>query len=73
MDSNPMKPNSLPNAPRYRHRVWLPGALLVCVGALSLAGARAREAQEPGATLASPTAEALKVDASLGILGDRDR
>ena len=65
MDSNPMKPNPLPNAPRYRHRVWLPGALLVCVGALSLAGARAREAQQPGATVASPAPEALEVDASL--------
>lgn len=65
MGSNPMKLDPLPNAPRYRHRIWLPAVLVVCVVALSPAGARAREAQQPGATLASPTAEALEVDASL--------
>ena len=65
MASKPMNPNHLPNAPRYRHRIWLPAVLVVCVVALSPAGARAREAQQPGATLATPTAEALEVDASL--------
>lgn len=65
MDSNPMKPIPLPKATAHRHKVWLPGALLVCAAVLSLAGARAQEAQQPGATLASPAAEALEVDASL--------
>lgn len=64
MDSNPMKPIPLPKATAHRHKVWLPGALLVCAAVLSLAGARA-QAQQPGATLASPAAEALEVDASL--------
>jgi dienelactone hydrolase len=60
-----MKPIPLPKATAHRHKVWLPGALLVCAAVLSLAGARAQEAQQPGATLASPAAEALEVDASL--------
>lgn len=65
MARNPMKTKPVPGKSRQRNLACLAGALAVCLGTFSLAGARTLEPRPPEATLASPAPETLEVDASL--------